>query len=269
MMSRRQHLLALGGAAAAGAAAPTDFSKYTDAQKEVFLASARVVSAREVGHGVTRPVRVEMELGGVRHSAKIQTVEKDLPDFFPENGPPVPMRDSWRFNIAAYRLDRLLGLNMVVVVVPRRYQGKPAAFSWWADDVMFEEIDRLNAEKPPPDPEDFERQRALGCVFDELIINIDRNLSNLLITKSWRLVLIDHSRTFTPYPGIRNRAKLTRCSRTLFEKMKALDAAVVTRAVGPHLTPAEVRALFGRRDRIVEHFAREAQAKGESQVFFA
>jgi len=46
-----------------------------------------------------------------------------------------------------------------------------------------------------------------------LVINIDRNLANLLITKSWKIVLIDHTRCFTPYLGIRNKENLTRCSR--------------------------------------------------------
>ena len=245
-----------------------DFTRYTDEQKEHFLRAAKIVSSAEIGHGVTKPTRAELELDGVRHSAHIQVIDKELPDFFGEEGPPVPMRDSWRFNVAAYKVDRLLELNMVAVAVPRTHQGKPAAFSWWVDDVQFEEVERVRRELAAPDPEDFERQRAVTRVFDELIINIDRNLSNLLITKSWKLALIDHSRSFTPYYGIRNKANLTRCSRRLLAKMKTLTSADVTRAVGPHLTPSEVRALMARRDRIVAFFAKEVQEKGEENVLF-
>jgi len=125
-----------------------------------------------------------------------------------------------------------LGLGMGTVVVSRPYQGKPAAFSWWVDDVQFEEVERIKQKLESPDPEGFERQRALSRVFDELVMNIDRNLANLLITKSWKIVLIDHTRCFTPYHGIRNKENLTRCSRELLAKMKALNAAAVTRAVG-------------------------------------
>jgi hypothetical protein len=186
---------------------------------------------------VTKPLRVEMALGETKHSAQIQSVNKDLPDFFGEDRKPVPMKDCWRFNVAAYKIDRLLGLNMGTVVVSRAFKGK--------------------------------RQRALSRVFDELVMNIDRNLANLLITKSWKIALIDHTRCFTPYHGIRNKENLTRCSRDLLGKMKSLTAAAVTQAVGSHLTGVEVRALMSRRDRIVEFFEKKVQEKGEENVLFS
>jgi hypothetical protein len=249
--------------------AEPDFTAYSDKQKEDFLRQATIVSVVEIGHGVTKPRRAMMELRGVSHSAQIQVVNKGLSDFFGEDGSrPVPMMDSWRFNIAAYKLDRLLGLNMVTVAVRREFESKPGAFSWWVDDVMFEEVDRVKKGLEAPDKEDFERQRAVSRVFDELVINIDRNLSNLLITKSWRLALIDHTRCFTPYPGIRNKANLTRCSKALLASMKKLDAAGVSGAVGKHLSPVEVKALLGRRDKIVAFFEQEVKAKGEPAVLF-
>jgi len=250
-------------------AATPDFNGYSDAQKEELLKLGKIVSVEEIGHGVTKPLKVRLELNGVEHLGQIQTVDKDLPDFFPEGGPPVHMRDSWRFNVAAYKLDRLLSLNMVPVTVQRTYKTKPAAFTWWVDDVMFEEVDRIKKELTAPDPEKFDRQRALGAIFDELIINIDRNLANLLITNSWNVVLIDHSRSFTAYPGIRNEAKLSRCSVAFMAKLKALTAGQVTAAVGALLTAAEVRALMARRDLIVDWFGRAAKTKGAENVWFS
>lgn len=270
--SRREHLKFLSGAIAGGLlpaeAASTDFASYSDADKERFLKTGKIASVENIDHGVTKPVKAKLVVGNVEHAAQIQVVDKELPDFFPKGGKPIPMRDAWRFNVAAYRVDRLLDLNMVVVTVPRSYEGKPAAFTWWVDDVMFEEVERVKKEITPPDPEKFMRQRALGQAFDELIINIDRNLGNLLITKSWNVVLIDHTRTFTPYHDIRNKENLTRCSRGLVAKMKTLTAAAVTDAVGTHLTSREVQALIARRDRIVEFFEQAAKAKGEENVLF-
>jgi hypothetical protein len=270
--TRRQHLASLAGVLAASrlrGADQVDFLSWTDAQKEKFLTTATVVSATDIGHGVTKPVKVQLEAGGIRHDAAIQVVDKELPDFFPENGPPVPMRDSWRFNIAAYRVDRLLQLNMVTVSAERSYKGKRAGFSWWVDGVMFEEVDRIKKELQAPDPEAFERQRALMRVFDELIINIDRNLANLLITKSWNLALIDHSRSFNPYPGIRNKANLTRCSKSLLARMRTLTQDSVSSAVKSYLTPQEIDGLLKRRDRIVEFFEQKAKQSGEQNVLFA
>jgi hypothetical protein len=252
---------------AAFAPAP-DFGAFSDAEKEKLLLSGKIVSSSEIGHGVTKPVKVRLESGGIAHDAKIQVVEKELPDFFASDGTRVPMRDSWKYNIAAYKIDRLLGLGMVTVEVQRAWQGKPAAFSWWVDDVMFEEVDRIKKDLTPPDPESFDRQRAVSRVFDELIINIDRNLSNLLITKGWNLALIDHSRSFNAYRGIRNRENLTRCSRKLLDAMKALTAESVAKAVGPYLTAPERAGVLGRRDRIVEFFQNRVKEKGEENVLF-
>jgi hypothetical protein len=249
-------------------AAPPDFGSYSDGEKEKFLASAAILSVEEIGHGVTKPLQARLSLGGVEHKAQIQSVDKELSDFFPRDGSrPIPMKDSWRFNVAAYKLDRLLEMKMVTVAIARPFRSKPAAFSWWVDDVQFEEVDRVKRSLTSPDPEGFERQRAVSRVFDELIMNIDRNLANMLITNSWNIALIDHSRSFTPYAGIRNEENLTRCSRALLGKMKELTAASVAKAVGAHLTSIEIRALIGRRDRIVEFFERRVKEQGENVLF--
>ncbi len=272
MLSRRMQIKSMGAMLAASRLSAffpeSDFLSYSDSRKEKFMVSGKILSATEIGHGVTHPVKVELALDGVTHAASIQRIDKALPDFFAADGTRVAMRDSWRFNIAAYKLDRLLGMKMVTVSVQRAYLGKPAGFSWWVDDVMFEEADRVKKDVAPPDAESFDRQRAVFRVFDELIMNIDRNLSNSLITKDWNVALIDHSRSFTPYPGIRNKENLTRCSRGLFEAMKTLTSASLAGAVESYLTSPERDSVLSRRDRIVEFFKDRIREKGEKSVLF-
>ena len=270
--SRRDLLLALGGvvtyARFGDVRAQTDFASYSDADREAFLRAAMVVSVSDIGEGVTKPIRAELNLKGVSHSAQIQVVDRRLPDFFGDDGSVLPMRDAWRFNVAAYRIDRLLKLNMVPVSVSRAHKGTPGAFTWWADDVKGQETQRVNEGWKAPDAERFEQQRAIGRVFDELIMNIDRNLGNLLITNSWQIVLIDHTRSFTPYRNIRNRANLTRCSRALLAQMSALTEGAITKSVGASLTRVEIAALLARRDLIVAFFAEAAKTKGAESVLF-
>jgi len=270
--NRRTHLFALGGLlirpSVAGFLAEPDFSKYSDIQKEMLLRDGVIVSTASIDQGVTKPIKAQIRLKDATHAAQIQTINRALPDFFGEDGTVVHMYDSYRFNVAAYRIDRLIKLNMVAVAVARRYNGKPAAFSWWVDDVKGDELQRIEEKWTPPDPEAFERQRALTRVFDELIINIDRNSGNLLITRSWDLALIDHSRSFNPYHNIRNRSNLTRCSRALLASMSALTVRTVTAAVQDLLTGEEIAGLIARRDRIVEFFKERGRREGEENVFF-
>jgi hypothetical protein len=270
--SRRDLLLALGGVVAytrfGGVRAQTDFASYSDSDREALLRGGTVVSVSDIGEGVTKPLRAELSWKGVSHSAQIQVVDRQLPDFFGEDGTVLPQRDAWRFNVAAYRIDRLLKLNMVPVSVSRAYRGMPGAFTWWADDVKGQETQRVREKWTAPDAERFEQQRAIARVFDELIMNIDRNLGNLLITNSWQVVLIDHTRTFASYRSIRNRGNLTRCSRALLAQMSALTAAAITKSVGTSLTRAEITALLARRDLIVAFFTEAAKAKGVEHVLF-
>lgn len=270
--SRRDLLLALGGVVSyarfGGVRAQTNFASYSDADREALLRGGTVVSISDIGEGVTKPIRAELSWKGVTHSAQIQVVDRRLPDFFGDDGTVLPMRDAWRFNVAAYRIDRLLKLNMVPVSVSRAYKGTPGAFTWWADDVKGQETQRVNEGWTAPDAERFEQQRAIGQVFDELIMNIDRNLGNLLITNSWQVVLIDHTRTFTPYRNIRNRANLTRCSRALLAQMSALTEGAITKSVASSLTRVEIAALLARRDLIVAFFAEAAKTKGVANVLF-
>jgi hypothetical protein len=257
-------LCAVVSAATAAAASPTSL---TDSEKEALLLKGSITRTEAIDHGVTQPIRATLSDGKFDHDAQIQRIERELPPFI-RDGKSFPNFDRWRYNVAAYRLDRLLELNMVPVTVSRPYQTKPAAFTWWVDNVMMEEVARRKKELQAPDPEAFDRQIELGKVFDELIINIDRNLGNLLITKDWQLVLIDHTRSFTPYPNIRNTDNLNRCSRKLLANMKSLTKESVTKAEGDALTPQEIDALLQRRDKIVSFFEKRAAEKGEAAVMF-
>jgi hypothetical protein len=239
----------------------------SDADKERFLKDAVIEGTRAIDHGVTKPQQASLSDGKFKHDAQIQTINRELPPFIRDQKS-FPNWDRFRYNIAAYRLDRILGLNMVPVTVPRKFGKSEAAFTWWVDDVLMEEVARRKKELKAPDEEAFARQLELGKVFDELIINIDRNLGNLLITKTWNLVLIDHTRTFTPYPGIRNPDNLNRCSRQLLASMKALTKEKVTAAMKGELTEAEIDALLQRRDKIVAFFEKRAAEKGEDAVLF-
>jgi hypothetical protein len=243
----------------AGVGAQNDVPS-ADARIEAFLLEGRLVKSREAGKGVTNSMRVTLTDGTLTHDAHVQTVDQYKREFDTPQGRELDFRDSWRFNIAAYRIDRLIGLNMVPVSVERRFQNQPAAYTWWVDDVLMDEGTRAAKNVRAPDQQCWNEQVWMVRVFDQLIDNTDRNLGNLLIGKDWRVWAIDHTRAFRYATEPRAPAILTRTDRRLLERLKALDFPTLEREIGQYVTDADIRRLLARRDGIVAHFDRLGSA---------
>jgi hypothetical protein len=245
------------------AQAPAAAARFTDAQIEDFLLHAKVIKTHGTNKGVTLSIRATLSDGTVTHDAHIQQVDEKKQQFDTGRGVEFNFRDSWMYNVAAYRIDRLIGLNMVPVSVSRRYGSDRAAFTWWIDDVLMEEGDRLKKKIDAPDVLAWNRQMQLVRVFDQLIANTDRNVGNLVITKDWRIWPIDHTRAFRLNRAPKSVANITRCDRQVLEKLKQLDRETLRKQVGDVLTNDEIDAVLARRDAIVKHL----DAVGPSVLF--
>jgi hypothetical protein len=246
-------LAAMYSAVLAGQSAPVAPPAATpsDAQIEEFLLHARIVKTRGVSKGITGTVRATLSDGTLTHDAQIQTVDERMAQFVSQSGTEFNFRDSWTYNVAAYRLDRLIGLQMIPVSVSRDWQSKGAAFTWWVDDVLMDEEARMKKRIVPPDMAAWNEQLQLVRVLDQLIYNIDRNLGNLLITRDWRVWAIDHTRAFRTHKVLKSPANITRCDRQVLEGLKRLDAPMLKKSLGPFLTQYEIDGILGRRDAIV------------------
>ena len=241
----------------------------TPEQMAVFLAKAPIVKERTTTDGVTRPIRATLSDGVLTHDAQFQTVDQARAVFSAGKASEVDFKDTYRFNIAGYRLAQLVGLETVPMSVERRYKNKDAAVTWWVDDVMFDEKGRTKLpDKLGPDPERTQKQIYIMLVWDELIQNRDRNEGNILWTKDWTMWLIDHTRAFRSGESLLKPNVLLRVERTLFEKMKQLDEATVSKTMKGILTQGEIRPIMKRRDAIVRHFEKLIAERGEVAVFF-
>ena len=98
-------------------------------------------------------------------------------------------------------------------------------------------------------------------VFDELIFNTDRNATNILYDKDWRLWMIDHTRAFRVSTSLRTPKSLEKCDRVLLTKMKALQEDTVRKELGGWLRPMEIKGLLARRDKIVAFFEKGGDAR--------
>jgi hypothetical protein len=247
---------------------PTAAQKHAREEIEQFLLKAKVVRTRNTSTGITGSIRATLTDGNLTHDAHIQTIDVAMREFQGQRGTELNFRDTWKFNIAGYRLALLLGLDNVPASVERKYGGKAAAFTWWVDDVMADEMKRRKDKLEPPDKDWWARQMHVLRVFDQLIYNTDRNLGNLLITKQWRIWMIDHTRAFRLYRTLLSPKDLQRCDRQLLEKLRQLDEPTLMRETKGYLMREEIRGLLARRDVIVRYFEDEIKRKGEGAVLY-
>jgi hypothetical protein len=242
--------------------------QWSCAQKEDFLRTAKVVAMKDLSQGITNSRRATLQKDGVTHDAHVQTINEQKASFQGIHGSELNFKDSYAFNVAAYKLDRILDLNMIPVSVVRKVGGTEAAVTWWVDDAIMTELDRYKKGIASPNPNQWNQQMWIVRVFDQLIANTDRNLGNLVICKNWDIWMIDHTRAFRARRDLINPANLQRCDRTLLERLRKLDYATLEAAFKPHVTKTEIEGLLARRDRIVEYFDAQVRAKGEANVLY-
>ena len=234
---------------------------------EAFLMKAKVTNRRDAGSGVTGSSRVTLSDGRLTHDAHLQAVDVARAVFTAGKASEVNFKDTYRYNIAGYRLARLIGLDNVPMSVERNIEGKLAAVTWWVDDVQMDEGARLKKKTMAPDVQRFAKQIQVMKIWDELIQNKDRNGGNLLWTSDWSMWLIDHTRAFRLGKELVAPADLTRCDRRLLDGMRALTAESLAKAVGDSLTKEEQGAVLARRDLIVKHFDDRIAKLGEGILF--
>jgi hypothetical protein len=240
----------------------------TPDQMEAFLVNARIVRTRAAGEGVTGTQRVTLSDGKLTHDAQVQTINVSKASFKAPGYSELDFRDCYCYNIAAYRLARLLGLDNVPMSVARRVNGKPAAVTWWIDDVVMDEGDRQKKELTDPEPMRGGHYVYRQRVFDELIQNRDRNLGNLQYTSDWKMWMIDHTRAFRLGRELMKPELLLRIDRILFENLKKLTPAALAAAAGSSLNKPEMAALMARRDAIVKHFEARMAQYGEAAALY-
>jgi len=244
------------------------FSQHSDKKKEEFLLQANVIAVKPVSIGVTGTRRATLSDGRLTHDASVQTVDEYEPTFETGRGTELNFRDSYKYNIAAYRLDRLVNLRVVPVSVERRIEGEKGAFTWWVDDVEMMEKERRAQGIATPNEQEWNDQASQVRIFNELVYNTDANSGNFLITKQWKLVPIDFSRAFRTKKKLRVPQNLNNCviDRRFYDGLREMNESVLLAAMKGVLRKAEVAGLLGRRDEILKYFDAQIAQAGEKAV---
>jgi hypothetical protein len=110
----------------------SDEPTLTKEQINQFLLTAKVVNSRQSNKGITNTLRLTLTDGTVTHDASFQAVDEHKARMETLRGTELAFVDSYKYNIAAYRLAELLGIDdMLPVYVERGWGGKPGSLSWW------------------------------------------------------------------------------------------------------------------------------------------
>src|SRR6266478_2449378 len=246
----------------------SDEPTLTKDQIKQFLLTAKVVKSVQSKKGITNPWRLTLTDGTVTHDASFQKVDEHKINMQFAVGTEMNFVDSYKYNIAAYVLAELIGIDdMLPVYVERKWGGDAGSLSWWLP-VKMDEVERHKQQLTPPDLDAWNNQMYKIRVFDQLVYDSDANLTNVLIGENWKIWRVDFSRAFRLSGNLRNPGDLVRCDRHLFEKLKALDGNELQEKTKRYLNKNEVKAVMQRRDKIVEQFQKLIAEKGESEVLY-
>ncbi len=239
-------------------------------ETESFLASADRVKEEAIPIGVTHPKLFTLTDGVVRARAIWKTVNVYRPGLtrFDEGGAEYNFRDSYKHEIAAYELDKLLGLALVPAAVERSLNGKTGSLQIWAEDTITE-TKRKKLKMPIPDSRRWNEQMFKIRLLHQLTYNTDRaNASNILIDADWRLWAIDHSRAFRIKGELMGTKDLARFSRSVLAKLRVLTEKILEERVGRWLTNPQIEALLKRRDKILELAEQRIAENGDAAVLY-
>ena len=201
---------------------------------ERLLASGDIVSTREDGLG-RRLVTVS---NGVR-SIDAVFAKRSARGFYPE--------------VAAYRLDRLLELDMVPVTALRVIDGAAGSLQFLPSNSIDEQQRYQkgagnSANCPIPD------QWGAMFVFDALIYNEGRFSQNLRYSPdNWQVLLVGHNRAFVAKKGrpAQLASKELNLTGSWKDALTALSNDVLAEQFSDVLSEKRLRFLRSRRDELL------------------
>ena len=228
-----------------------------EAALEQVLRHGDIDSMEEIGTGITNPYRVVVHHEGTTVRGVFKPLDRR------QHGE----KESWGAEIAAYRLSRALGLDMVPPTVERRIGRRIGSLQLWIENVApYKDVMEEGAIAESRWPLQIARMRF----FDFLIDNPDRNAGNFLIDAAQgHVYLIDHSRAMNFGGRGRNREASPPffLDRYLSDRLVDLSDGDLEALLGDVLAKRELRGVIRLRDQMLEHVEGVHQSLG-AQAFF-
>jgi hypothetical protein len=209
--------------------------------------------------GRTDPWKVKLASNGITRWAQFKYINRPRPE---------PIPDSFEYEIAAYELNKHLGLDFVPPVVLRTIKDTLGSLQMFVENAI-RESDRKRENFLPGDLEAFSRAMADLKVFENLVYDTCGNEKDTLIQKeTGKINRVDFSEAFAPKDGTIPGCEIVRCSRRLYQTLCKWDREKVTILLAPYLNEEEIRALHARQGSIVRMIQKQIEKQGESAVLY-
>jgi len=239
-------------------------------EREEFLKTAEIIKSEDIGEGVTKPLKLYLKKGDTQREG-VWKNPSGIQDGFLEG---------WQYEIAAYELDKLINLHMIPPTVERVFKGKRGSLQLWVRSKMSD-LERMEQGINIPQEHvlHWNRRKYLMRAFDCLIANEDRTQQNIRYAGEWRMILIDHSRSFRTgrkftrrlmygEDGIKGVQMIRQLPRKFVENVKDLTFETIKEAVGPYLSKKEIRAVLKRKELLLEEIKGMIKEKGEDKFLY-
>ncbi|MHB8094082.1 MAG: metallophosphoesterase [Candidatus Aminicenantales bacterium] len=164
---------------------------------------------------------------------------------------PSPLPDSWRYEMAAYELDKLIGLGIVPATVEREVAGLEGSLQAYVEGSLSE-TDRRRQDLRIPDPGAFEERLASIRAFALLVNDGCENLDDTFIERnSGRIFRVDFSEAFGPSSALSPQCNVSSCPESLAGKLRGIDRDLLDRTLSRFLNKEELDALARRKDLLI------------------
>jgi len=197
---------------------------------------------RGAQRGRTEPWTIILDDGQIARRAVFKYVNRRRPS---------PLPDSYFYEIAAYELSKLLGLDIVPAVVERQIDETKGSLQAFVENSITEAARRRNGPEPP-DPLKFEETLSSVRVFALLVNDSCENLEDTYVeTGTWHVFRVDFSQAFGPSPELRPDCSPAPCPDKLRQKILDLDNQVLQEKLAPYLNKEEIEALIQRKGGLI------------------
>lgn len=225
--------------------------KIDQKEMEAFLRMATILTAiPDENLGRTEPWIIDLKDGEIERKGFFKHVNRCRPS---------AQADCYKYELAAYEMSKLLGLEIILPVVERVIKARPGSLAMFLPSswVSLKKINEGNT--VIKEEEAFHINMLDILVFDNLcytgLEDEDLNEDIYVDPETGFVCRTDFSQGFAPAPALIPLREVTHCSDMLRQNLADLDDNAIRKAMKPFLNEQEIAALIVRKNMLLDVLA--------------